>query len=66
MRAVLALGPVLVFALQLLEGRLSPSIATLVTCVLYAVFAVAAAIVRRRAIGAPAGGRSGPAVLASR
>jgi drug/metabolite transporter (DMT)-like permease len=65
-RAVLALGPVLVFALQLLEGRLSPSIATLVTCVLYAVFAVAAAIVRRRAIGAPAGGRSGPAVLASR
>jgi hypothetical protein len=65
-RAVLALGPVLVFALQLLEGRLSPSTATLTTCVLYAVFAVAAAIARRRAIGASAGGRPGPAMLASR
>jgi drug/metabolite transporter (DMT)-like permease len=65
-RAVLALGPVLVFALQLLEGRLSPSAATLGTCVLYAVFAVAAAIARRRAIGAPASGRPGPAMLASR
>lgn len=51
-RAVLAVGPVLVFALQLLEGRLSPSPATLGACVLYGVFAVAAAIARRRAIAA--------------
>ena len=51
-RAVLALGPVLVFALQRLEGRLSPSTSTLTACVLYAVFAVAAAIGRRRAIAA--------------
>ncbi len=65
-RAVLALGPVLVFALQLLEGRLSPSTATLAACVLYAGFAVAAAIARRRAIGAPASERPGPAMLASR
>lgn len=65
-RAVLALGPVLVFALQLLEGRLSPSTATLTTCVLYAVFAVAAAVARRRAIGTPANARPGPAMLTSR
>src|SRR5262249_33558546 len=62
-RAVLALGPVLVFLLQLVEGRLPsfgeghpgrvplvPSAATLAACVLYAVFAVAAAVARRRAI----------------
>ena len=49
-RAVLAVGPVLVFALQLLEGRLSSSPATLAACLLYAVFAVAAAVARRRAI----------------
>ena len=55
-RAVLALGPVLVFLLQLVEGRLPSSVATLAACVLYAVFAVAAALARRRAIGvAPAG-----------
>lgn len=51
-RAVLALGPVLVFALQTLEGRLSPAPATLGASVLYAVFAVAAALARRRAIAA--------------
>jgi drug/metabolite transporter (DMT)-like permease len=51
-RAVLAFGPVVVFGLQRLEGRLSPSTATLTACVLYAVFAVAAAIGRRRAIAA--------------
>jgi predicted ABC-type exoprotein transport system permease subunit len=56
-RAVLALGPVLVFLLQLVEGRLPSSAATLAACVLYAVFAVASAVARRRAIGvAPAAG----------
>jgi len=49
-RAVLAVGPVLVFLLQLLEGRLPSSPATLAACVLYAVFAVASAVARRRAI----------------
>jgi drug/metabolite transporter (DMT)-like permease len=49
-RAVLAMGPVLVFALQLVEGRLPSSPATLAACVLYAVFAVASAVARRRAI----------------
>ncbi|HEU5194781.1 MAG TPA: EamA family transporter [Methylomirabilota bacterium] len=54
-RAVLALGPVLVFLLQLGEGRLPSSAATLAACVLYAVFAVASAVARRRVIGvAPA------------
>ncbi len=61
-RAVLAVGPVLVFALQFLEGRLSPSPATLATCVLYGTFAVAAAIARRRAIGTPVSDR--PATMA--
>jgi len=51
-RAVLALGPVLVFGLQLVEGRLPSSPPTLAVCVLYAVFAVAAAVARRRAIRA--------------
>jgi drug/metabolite transporter (DMT)-like permease len=49
-RAVLALGPVLVFGLQTLEARLSPSPWTLAASVLYAAFAVAAAVARRRAI----------------
>ncbi len=52
-RAVLAVGPVLVFALQLVEGRLPSSPATLTVCVLYAVFAVAAAVARRRATRMP-------------
>jgi drug/metabolite transporter (DMT)-like permease len=52
-RAVLAVGPVLVFVLQALEGRLSPSSWTLAVSVLYAVVAVAAAVARHRAISAP-------------
>lgn len=59
-RAVLAVGPVLVFALQGLEGRLSPSRATLTACLLYAVVAVAAAIARRRAIAVVTAGRGAP------
>jgi hypothetical protein len=49
-RAVVALGPVLVFALQTLEGRLSPSSGTLGVSVIYALLVVAAAIARHRAI----------------
>ena len=55
-RAVLALGPVLVFLLQTVEGRLPSSVTTLAACVLYAVFAVAAAVARRRAIGVASAG----------
>ena len=65
-RAVLAVGPVMVFALQLLEGRLSPSRATLGACVLYGVLAVAAAVARHRTIGTPESRRPGPAILSSR
>ena len=48
--------------LQLVEGRLPSSSPTLAACVLYAVFAVASAVARRRAIRvapalATAGGR---------
>jgi drug/metabolite transporter (DMT)-like permease len=53
-RAVLAVGPVLVFALQLVEGRLSPSPATLAACGLYAGLALAVATARRHAIAAGA------------
>jgi drug/metabolite transporter (DMT)-like permease len=49
-RAVLALGPVLVFLLQLVEGRLSSSGWTLAAALLYAVFAIAATLARRQAI----------------
>ena len=49
-RAVLAVGPVLVFLLQIVEGRLPSSPFTLAACVLYALFAVASAVARRRAI----------------
>ena len=59
-RAVLALGPVVVFALQLLDGRLSSSPATLTACGLYGLFAVAAAVARRRAIGTVTAGRGAP------
>lgn len=67
-RAVLAVGPVLVFALQLLDGRLSSSPATLMACALYGVCAVAAAMARRHAIGTTRGGRPGatPLTLAPR
>jgi hypothetical protein len=47
-RAVMALGPVLIFVLQLVEGRLSPSPYSLATGVLYGIFAVSAALARRR------------------
>jgi drug/metabolite transporter (DMT)-like permease len=47
-RAVLALGPVLIFGLQLVEGRLSPSPYSLAVGVLYGLFAVSAAVARRR------------------
>jgi hypothetical protein len=60
-RAVLAVGPVLVFVLQLFDGRLSSSPATLVACVLYGVCAVAAANARRQTIGAMVGLSGTPA-----
>ena len=47
-RAVMAIGPVLIFALQLVEGRLSPSPCSLGAALLYGVFALAAAIARGR------------------
>jgi drug/metabolite transporter (DMT)-like permease len=47
-RAVLALAPVLIFVLQLAEGRMSPSPYSLGTGVLYGVLAVSAALARRR------------------
>jgi drug/metabolite transporter (DMT)-like permease len=49
-RAVLALGPVAVFALQAIDGRLSPSPWTLVASIAYGAVAVASALERRRAI----------------
>jgi hypothetical protein len=49
-RAVLALGPVLVFGFQLVDARLTSSPWTLGAAVLYGVFAVAAALARRHAI----------------
>jgi drug/metabolite transporter (DMT)-like permease len=54
-RSVLAVGPVLVFLLQALEGRVSPSSWTLAVSVLYALLAVAAAVARHRAVTAPRG-----------
>jgi drug/metabolite transporter (DMT)-like permease len=59
-RAVLALGPVLVFGLQWVEGRLSSSAWTLAAAIVYAVFAVATALARRRAITATTGLRPHP------
>ena len=47
-RAVLALGPVVIFVLQLVEGRLTPSPYSLGCAVLYGPFAVSAAVARRR------------------
>jgi drug/metabolite transporter (DMT)-like permease len=49
-RVVLATGPVLLFFLQLIEGRMSASPYSLAAAVLYAVFAISAALARRRAI----------------
>lgn len=56
-RAVMALGPVLIFALQLVEGRLSPSPYSLAAGVLYGIFAVSAAVARRRQPVIAAAGR---------
>ena len=53
-RVVVAVGPVLILALQVVEGRLSPSPWSLGAALVYAVFAVAATLERRRAIAAPA------------
>jgi drug/metabolite transporter (DMT)-like permease len=55
-RAVLALGPVVVFGLQVVEARLTSSPWTLGAAVLYAFFAVAATLARHQAIAA--GGRA--------
>lgn len=47
-RAVLAVTPVLIFVLQLTEGRLTPSPWSLACALLYGLFAVSAALARRR------------------
>jgi len=53
-RVVLAAGPVLIFFLQMIEGRLAASPYSLIAATLYAFAAVAAAIARQRAIRATA------------
>lgn len=53
-RVVLAVAPVLIFGLQLLEGRLSASPYSLACAVLYGVVALFAAAARHRAIRAAA------------
>jgi drug/metabolite transporter (DMT)-like permease len=62
-RAVMALAPVLIFALQLVEGRLSASRYSLGVGVLYGVFALSAAAVRgqRASQGVEAGSMGVPA-----
>jgi hypothetical protein len=59
-RAVLALGPGLVFALQLVEGRVSASRATLTACVLYALVTLAGAVARRHTVARITAGRAAP------
>jgi len=49
-RVVLATVPVLIFFVQLVEGRLSPSPYSLTAAVLYAVVAISAGLARQRAI----------------
>jgi hypothetical protein len=49
-RVVLAVGPVLIFFLQMVEGRLAASLYSLTAATLYAFAALAAAIARQRAI----------------
>ncbi len=49
-RVVLAIGPVLIFFVQLIEGRLSPSPYSLTAAMLYAVAAISAGLARHRAI----------------
>ncbi|MGH7354581.1 MAG: hypothetical protein ACRELS_08420 [Candidatus Rokuibacteriota bacterium] len=51
-RVVLAGAPVLIFLLQLVDGRMSASPYSLASGVIYGVFAVSAAVTRRRAIRA--------------
>jgi drug/metabolite transporter (DMT)-like permease len=55
-RVVVAVGPVLILGLQVIEGRLSASAYSLAAALIYAVFAVAATLVRRRAVMAVSGG----------
>jgi drug/metabolite transporter (DMT)-like permease len=61
-RAAMALGPVLIFVLQLVEGRLSPSPYSLAVGVLYGIFAVSAALARRRQGAISAAPRKSPAL----
>src|SRR5262245_4544518 len=49
-RVALAVGPVLIFVLQLADGRVSSSPYSLTCAVLYGLVAVTAAVLRRRAI----------------
>jgi hypothetical protein len=49
-RVVLAAGPVLIFFVQLIEGRLSSSPYSLTAATLYAVAAISAGVARQRAI----------------
>jgi hypothetical protein len=49
-RVVLATGPVLIFFVQLIEGRLSASPYSLTAAMLYAVVAISAGLARQRAI----------------
>lgn len=49
-RVVLATGPVLIFLVQLIEGRLSASPYSLAAALLYAVVAIAAGLARQHAI----------------
>ena len=49
-RVVLATGPVLIFLVQLIEGRLSASSYSLTAAILYAVVAISAGLARQRAI----------------
>jgi hypothetical protein len=49
-RVVLAIGPVLIFFVQLIEGRLSPSPYSLTAAMLYAVVAISTGFARQRAI----------------
>ncbi len=49
-RVVLSTGPVLIFFVQLIEGRLSASLYSLAAAILYAVAAISAGLARQRAI----------------
>lgn len=49
-RVVIASAPVIIFLLQTIEGRLSPSLYSLAAAMLYALFAILAGLARQRAI----------------